>query len=239
MNSKTITLDMDRSQIPLRKFKKAVDAFFDLIESVSKEAGDGDALKWTISVEKGSARVIAFCEEESAQVAEVLKALPSGLKDLEKGNIVDLPHLFSEKAVKAARSLAVVKGRGENTIPIKVRVGRSFTSITSKTATTADDLIEGKHQSFGSIEGKLLMISDENGFSFAVSEAFFKQRVTCWVAEEFIDVAVKSFRKRVRVTGLVQYNRFQKPVSVRVSEIYQFPDNSELPSLEEMRGILA
>jgi hypothetical protein len=56
--------------------------------------------------------------------------------------------------------------------------------ITAKTAETANDLVEAAYQSFGSIEGKLIMLSDDQGFKFAIYQKLFDRRVTCFMDEE-------------------------------------------------------
>lgn len=238
-NPQAITLELGKTQIPLRRFREAVAAFFELIESVSREVATGDPIKWTISVQKGSALVVATPDPKHERTDEVLRIVPAGIAKLEGGNLDTLPDKFSEKAVRAARKLSVFRDRGENTIPISLAIGDHRTPITSKTAATADDLVEAAYQSYGSVEGKLLMLSDEDGFKFAVSQPLFNRRVICFVHEEMIPKAIAAFRKRVRVSGRMQYNRAGNPVSVQVESIFQFPQNSDLPSVAEMKGILA
>lgn len=77
---RTVVLDMDHKQIPLRQFKDVVSAFFELLESVSSEASGAEPIQWTISVQEGSARVIARCNTDSDESEKVISALPNGLK---------------------------------------------------------------------------------------------------------------------------------------------------------------
>lgn len=239
-NPQAITLELGKTQIPLRRFRDAVSAFFELIESVSREVtASGEPIKWLISVQKGSAQVVATPDPKHEKTEDVLRVVPAGIEQLEGGNLEKLPDKFSEKSVRAARKLSVFRDRGENIIPISISIGAQRTPITSKTASTADDLVEAAYQSYGSVEGKLLMLSDEDGFKFAVSQPLFNRRVICLGGEEMVAQAIASFRKRVRVSGRVQYNRSRNPVSIHVQTIFEFPQNSELPSIAEMKGILA
>jgi len=233
MNS--ITLDLDSSQVPLAKFKQAVTSFLEMIEEVSRTSSE-EKLKWTISVEKGSALVIASCNQPAAKCVTV--ALPAALKSLERGTN-ELPQGFSERAAKLARKLANVKGRGDNIIPITIRSGRTSTDLSSRTTATVDDLIEASHQSFGSLEGKLYLLSDHNGFRFKIHQQLFKRDITCFVEDDEVENALGAFRKRVSVFGRIQYNRFSKPISIKVSKMSVFPSNDELPTLKEIRGLLA
>ncbi len=238
---KTLVLSLDAPRIPLRRFKRALSAFFDLIESVAKEAaGDGEGVTWKVKVSEGSARVTAFahCADESTAGA-VTAAIPAGLKLLEIGGQNQKPHLFSDASVEAARKLADTRGRGKESIPISVRGGRYLTALTSKTVASADDLVGAQHQSFGSLEGTLNLISDEGGVSFNVFQSLYKRKVKCHIEDELVDDAIAAFRARVRVSGRVQYNRFGKPVSVSVTDIYRFPPDEELPTVKDVCGILA
>lgn len=223
----------------MRRFREAVSAFFELIESVSKESCPDKPIKWKISVEHGSARVIAHADPGSKEAAVVLKSLHAGVAELEKGDIENAPLHFSERAIRAARKLSVVRERGDEMIPVSLLVGNKRNEITAKTAAAASNLVDTAYQSYGSIEGKLLMLSDEDGFKFAVQQKLFDRRVICFVAEALVPEAIAAFRRRVRVMGRIQYNRVGNPVSLDVGEIIIMPQNSDLPSVAEMRGILA
>lgn len=231
----SVTLNLDSSEVPLARFRQAVTSFLEMIEEVSKTQ-TGEKLNWTISVQKGSAVVIATCDQPAAKT--VSTTLPRALKELENG-AEQLPEGFSEKAARAARKLAKTKGKGPDIIPITIHSGRAKASISEKTSSSVDDLIEASHQSFGSLEGRLYLLSDQNGFTIRIHQQLFKRDITCFLKEEQIELALKAFRSRVRVTGRIQYNRFDKPVSIKVSDFVAFPSNDELPSPSEMKGILA
>lgn len=239
--ARTITLELGKAEIPLRRFKEAVSAFFDLLESVSRETSPEHLIKWNISVQKGSARVIAhFDEADRKAAAPIFKVLPTGLSELEAGGIQEPPAMFSERAIRAARRLSVVRDRGAEAIPVSLIIGTKRAEITANTAQTANDLVEAAYQSYGSVEGKLIMLSDEEGFKFAVHQRLFDRRITCTILDDpLAEEAIGAFRHRVRVQGRIQYNRIGNPVSVTVANIFKFPPNSELPSVQEMKGILS
>jgi hypothetical protein len=46
------------------------------------------------------------------------------------------------------------------------------------------------------------------------------------------------FRRRVEVSGLIHYRRNGVPISIDVESIEILPDDSDLPSLDDVRGIL-
>jgi hypothetical protein len=52
-----------------------------------------------------------------------------------------------------------------------------------------------------------------------------------------MEKAVKAFRKRVSVIGLVKYRRNGTPLSIDVDDIHVFDPDSELPSVDDVIGI--
>jgi hypothetical protein len=95
-----------------------------------------------------------------------------------------------------------------------------------------------QYQAYGAIEGKLSTISERGQFQFVVWDALSDRPVNCFIPEDKFDEATQAFRKRVHVSGMIQYGRDRKPVAIKVDRIRRFREISELPELEEFRGIL-
>jgi len=236
-----LTLQL-HGEIPLEKFQRAVSAFVDLVQEVTKETLTRDhQIRWTTAVRAGSAMVIAIPHYESeteAEALQVLRAIPSGINAIEHGTEV-MPLHFNRDAVNAVKRLAIVPGlKGTDVTSISIRGGHEKVNVTAKSVATAEALVGGQRQSYGAIEGKLRTITDCGGFRFVVYDSLANKRTDCFIDEELLEEALANFRKRVRVSGVVRCDRFGDPVSIKVSNIYVFRQNSELPSIQEMRGIL-
>lgn len=236
-----LSLDL-KGDLPLDKFEKAVAAFFDLIKEVTREALTEDQrIRWTVTVRSGSATVNAiphFDENSAPKARQILHAIPSGIRALERG-VEAMPEMFTRAAVKDVKILGNIRGlRGEDVTDVRIRNGSIKSRVTTKSVAAVDALIGGQQQSYGAIEGKMQTITERGGFRFVVYDSLHDHRVDCFIEEEeLMEKAVSNFRKRVRVSGLVQYDRNGDPVSIKVTEIYVFRPNSELPSVNEMRGI--
>lgn len=236
-----LTLDL-KGSLPLEKFEKAIAAFFDLIKEVTKEAlQEKQKIRWTVTVRSGSAIVNAvphFEPDVAAEARQILRAVPDGVRAIESG-AEEMPRFFNREAVKAVKRLGTLQTlRADDVTGVRIRSLSTKANITPKSVTGADGLIGGQHQSYGSIEGKMQTITDRDGFKFVVYDSLYDHRVDCFIEEELLEQAIEDFRKRVRVSGMVQYNRLGDPVSIKVNEIYAFKANSELPSVKEIRGIL-
>ncbi|HZR05427.1 MAG TPA: hypothetical protein VFA61_06335 [Candidatus Udaeobacter sp.] len=236
-----LSLDL-RGSLPIEKFEKAIGAFFDLIKEVTKEAlNENQKIRWTVTVRSGSATVNAiphYAPDVAAEARQILRAVPQGIQAIERGS-EESPRFFSREAIKAVKRLGALQSlKPDDVTGVRIRSDSVKANITPKSVASADALIGGQHQAFGSIEGKMQTITDREGFRFVVYDSLYDNRVDCFVDEDLMEQAIASFRHRVRVSGTVQYDRQGDPVSVKVNEIYAFPKNSELPSVKRIRGIL-
>lgn len=230
-----------KGDLPLEKFEKAVGAFFDLIKEVTKKAlRDDQKIRWTVTVRAGSSIVNAiphFKQEVAPQAAQILKDIPAGIRAMERGT-EEIPRGYTREAIKFVRTLASVRGlKGPDVTSIDVGCGKDRTAVTAKSFAAAEGLVGGQRQSYGAVEGKMQTITERGGFRFVVYSSMLDQKIDCFVDEELMEKAVANFSKRVRVSGLTQYDRFGDPVSIKATDIYVFRPNSELPSVHSMRGI--
>ncbi len=230
-----------KGDLPLDKFEKAVGAFFDLVKEVTKNAlRENQRIRWTVSVRAGSSIVNAiphYLPDVAEQAAQILNDIPSGIRALERGTDT-MPPGFTRDAVKSVRALASVRGlKGPDVTAIDVGFGKDRVAVTAKSFAAAESLVGGQRQSYGAVEGKMQTITERGGFRFVVYSSLLDQKIDCFVDEDLMEKAVANFGKRVRVSGLTQFDRFGDPVSIKASDIYVFRPNSELPSVHSMRGI--
>lgn len=236
-----IALAFDAKVVHPDIFKRAVNAFIELLKAVSDEAaGEGKKIQWNMSVEKGSnvvvARPIADTETEYASNL-VIDALPNGMRQLQRGTPT-VPIYFNDRALHAAKELASVKdGTSKKLDYIEIRASGKPCDVGERAITSVSRLLGGQHQALGSIEGRLQTITDRGTLQFVVYDSLFDKGVNCFMDDKIVDKAIKNWRKRVAVSGMVQYDRDGRPVSIRVDVIREFKDVSELPSIHEMRGI--
>jgi len=234
----SITLDFDGPVITPDTFRRMVSAFVDLLMAVTdKAAGTGKKTVWDMTVSRGSrvftARAIAD-HLTTATTRRVLTAIPDGLKQLEKGTAIS-PAYFDQRALRAARELATIPKQRKLTY-VKFRTEGPDVAVSQRSADTAVKLL-GQHQALGSVEGKLQTISERGSLQFVVFDSLYDNGVNCFMDEEMMEKAKDAFRKRVSVTGMVQYDQENRPVSIRVDEIKVFKDIAELPPIGNLRGI--
>ena len=111
--------------------------------------------------------------------------------------------------------------------------------LTEKTVANVDALLGSAIKDYGTVEGYLRVLSVQGGTFIAVVDPLNDRAVRCWVSDELFDKAYKAFRKRVSVTGLIHYRKDGQPNSIEVDDLSVFPERSELPTAEEVHGILS
>lgn len=236
-----ITLSFDATIVTPDVFKRAINAFIELLKSVSDETtGSGKKIQWNMSVAKGSNNVIArpVADVLTARASSlVIQAIPQGIRRLQKGTTT-APAYFDTDALQAAKELAEIISSGRNK-PSYIRIQSTGTpcEIEERTVASVDRLLGGQHQALGTIEGKLQTISNRGQLQFVVFDSLYDKGVNCFVEDEMVDQAVQGFGKRVAVSGMIQYDKEGRPVSIRVDSVHIFKAESELPSIDEMHGI--
>lgn len=95
------------------------------------------------------------------------------------------------------------------------------------------------YHDFGSVEGRLEAIQDSAGLQLRVRDNLFNALVKCILPDSLLREAFASFRRRVEVAGVVHYRANGTPISVNVERLITLPDDDDLPTHSDVRGILA
>ena len=95
-----------------------------------------------------------------------------------------------------------------------------------------------KYRDYGSIEGKLQVISVRKNLKFVVYDDLSDQPVKCYFKSGITEEVVSAFDKRVSVYGLIMYKSQGEPYSVRVEQLKVFKEQDELPTINDVLGIM-
>lgn len=238
-----ITLKLDGALITPEDFKKAVQAFVELLLTVTEEiAHGGKRPLWNMSVREGStilvARPVPDVQTRKAARATI-KQVKSTVTKIERGRF-DFSE-FTSKTLYAVRELASLPAKlnrnGISTVTIGGGEGKAA-PLTSKTADFLKKNLGAQRNSIGSIEGKLSTISERGTFQFVVFDSLADRGINCFLDQDKFRDAHAAFGKRVSVFGLIQYDRDGKPLSIRVEKIRILRNLSEMPPIEAFLGVL-
>jgi len=230
-----------------KEFADSVVAFVGVItgvsESVDPNAGTSD---WAITVKEGSMLIQAVAnpgiEGAKQTVRKVAPMICQGLmqleSDVDQGNHSDC--IFGEKVLKHIRKIADLTNHGqEKTVSIK-SAGKKVL-FTPQIAQNTNHLLSPKkaHSAIGHVEGKLSTLAERRGFKMVVYRSLDGLAVECITDDPDLEAhALKAFRKRVSIQGIVKYNNQGKPVSVIAKQIRILRSESDLIPIPEIKANL-
>jgi hypothetical protein len=231
-----IEIKIEGPRLTPEKFIEAAKSFFALVQGVSKNVVN-KPINWIAEADKGSAVLRGRAENPGPESSQAIDAICRGIRSLRSGAKA-IPNGFTREEVRACQILAgLVDGRAIQSIFIQN--GGAPEVISSTIVTTAEAILSGEnYTAFGSIEGKIDSLSDRQGFSCSVYEPYLRREIVCYFQKsEVQEEAIKGFRKRVLAGGLIRYAKEGHPTSIVVDTIRIFPDESELPTIEEVQAI--
>lgn len=236
--SNQIEIKIEGRKLTPEKFLKAAQAFFDLIQGVAKNVVS-IPVSWIAEVDKGSNVIRGRIENPTAESQKAIDLICRGVHALRTG-VKAIPPGFTRQEVGACKILAELTDESDiRSISISIRNGGASEELSKSAVSAADAILSGEnYTAFGSIEGRIDSLSDRRGFSCSVYEPHLQREITCYFQKnEVQEEAIKGFRKRVLAGGLIRYAKEGHPTSIVVDTIRIFPEESELPTVEEVQAI--
>jgi hypothetical protein len=237
-----LTLEIGADLSPDR-FIALARAFFGYVQEISESfAPEGNVPQWIVRVREGSMLLAVDpgvgLPPESADI--VYARAERGIERLTAGDLEDsgLP----EPAIRYLRTLAeAAEGTPGKTHPVPMRlwVKRKPIPVEPGIASVIREDWRANYSDYGTIEGRLETIQEvHGGLQFQIRDAMLRQKVRCYFPEELLPEVFEKFRKRVEVSGLIHYRKNGTPIGIEAERIQTLPDDSELPTAEDVRGIL-
>ncbi|MFH1158106.1 MAG: hypothetical protein V1721_04385 [Pseudomonadota bacterium] len=229
-----LTLELDGKQNSI-KFLKAVSAFIKFVEEVTKaSAGEQPRPEWTVQV-KGGSNLVGLVPTpgfSSAIVQNTLTLVKSGIDSI--GTNAFVSDEFSEEALQQLRKLAEISD-DETTARIWVR--KFPVRITKKIASAIAEMMGSSYQDYGSVEGRLQVVSERGAYSAEITDPLSKKPVKCHLNRELIKESLSLFGQRVAAYGKIHYRKDGNIVSIDVEEFTPFPPPEKIPSFVKVHGI--
>ena len=238
-----LTIDFGDELEP-KEFIDAVKSFFAYVEEVAgKKTEQGVDIKWAVKVKEGSCLVgfqpssIVPREHLSAIYDTIEQDFNSVLKEKFSEPTV------SEKAKNCFSILSRLTNREEKSKGVRLWLDRRPHDIIPDIADILDKYKNKnrklKYKSFGSIEGRLYQIGDKSDTDkIFIEDILYPNPVSCIITGRILSTALKNFKRRVEITGLIHYKKDGIPEKIEAYHIEIFPENSDLPSVEDVCGIM-
>jgi len=121
---------------------------------------------------------------------------------------------------------------------IRVSLDGEKAVLSPSTLTNAQSLVEPRYESIGSLVGSLDSITVHSGNEFRVWNEVTGFAVRCRFSSEMMSQVKDLLGRRVVVHGSIRSNERGQPTSVEVKDFETYPEESELPAIEEMSGLV-
>ena len=217
-----------------KKFLKAVTAFIKYVEEVAKTSADDEVCLWTVQVKKASNLIcMEPTSKDNPAIAERTYAVVgNGMNSIKDGG---LPDDHSKEALSYLRRIGEVAD-GKNAP--KIWVKKEPVQITQKVSANIKDYINKHYQDYGSIEGLLQVISERGSYSAEITDPLNNKPIKCILNKDLMKAALSGFSSRVEAYGKIKYRADGAVLSIEVEKFTPFPSTEEIPSFEDVRGIL-
>jgi hypothetical protein len=185
-----------------------------------------------------SAEIDEDTDLSDSDIDNLLSTSSSGLVSLQ--NSANIPPFFTDHALTAARRLGSLTG--ENGVTrLEVTLGDHMLDVTNTIEAYVVEATKGKIRSVGSIEGTIEGVSVHGKKRFKLYERQSGRALDCQFDFDEHSIFDDYWRKRVLVRGEIWSRADGHPINIHVSkpeDIYSFPDDDQLPSAADVRGIL-
>ena len=95
------------------------------------------------------------------------------------------------------------------------------------------------YDDLGTIEGRLEVIMDTSGsLKIIINDFLYPNAVICVVPEELMQSVLDILGRRVEIEGHIHYQRDGTPISIEASIVEVLPEDHELTSANDVRGIM-
>lgn len=243
IHTEELVFEVDGSRIAADKFRKGFNAFLDVIDEVVRDiSGKTRSINWIISLSQGSMRIHLRPEPRSRRmspqkVSFILDTIQAGFGTIESGS--GRPEHFSDGALRKIRELAsIVDSKDSGLDAVKIRRNGQTNNVTTQTQANVDSFLGTASKDWGSIEGKLCIVSARGGYTFSVYDDVDNRYVPCNFPDELLPKVLTAFGKRVSVSGIIRYTGHGEIRSVAVEDFEAFPASRELPGFEDVYGLL-
>jgi hypothetical protein len=235
-------LKLDAEEVSLSQLVSASSIFAALLREVSREyTGAERAVKWVVRVEPGSVKLPVRGRPTSDKVAaaavpEIVAAIVGGLKTLSERPA--RPPFFNDQALREAKALANLTN--DDLPGIAVKNGTVGMETSKQLMTHVDEVLGAGRESIGTIEGKLEALNiHEKPQRFGIFDLLTDQRVDCYFgANVDLEQVLRGVGRRVAVSGIIKTRGTGERFSIDVRGLRVFPAEAELPSPDDVRGIL-
>ena len=234
---KDLTLELDGTHITSQKFQKGIQAFFNLLDNVSKSLNPKRKIQWNVQVKSGSNLVgVEAVDLDPVIVQSIFNKVQQDVRLLESGDLEGAKNL-DESSLNNVRTLATLAG--DDTI-VKIWSFKQPTLVTHKSIASVKKILKDSYEDYGSITGWIGVVSCHKKIQATIYDDLWEKAIYCLGKDDMINEALKYFNaeNRVEVYGVIKYKKSGQPESITVEEMVAYPKSEKIPSADTIKGLL-
>ena len=223
-----------------KRFLATAREFFAFVESIVGPSLGHDRVEWRVKVREGSS-ILALAPAEGVLADEARRAYARILSATTALVSADLSvAALTDEALERARKLSDLSQSKNGPIPMRVWVCRVPILFGPDVGDFIREETRPAYTDFGSVEGVLNAIQDgKGGLELRIRDPLWSRAIKCLLPEGLLGLAMETFRQRVELFGEIHYRKDDTPESIRVERLDPLPNDDDLPSIQDVRGLLA
>jgi|GEM_PF-770896 len=221
------------------RFVSVARDFFALVEHLAGITST-DAVKWDVVAREGST-ILAMRPPEGAS-NEALTAIYAQVRQTTTSLVAGDwdPVIVDDKVLRLAKSISDIGRSTANAHPIRFWICREPIAFGPEVAERIREEESADYTDYGTLEGILQAIQDTRGaLELKIRDMIYPFPIRCVVDDNMLATALENFRHRVEIAGEIRYRRNGAATSIRADRIERLPDDDDLPTVEDVRGLLA
>ena len=237
-------LDVD-GHVTLASLTRLVESWTDFLGEVGRSVTGNparDAVRYVVTQASGGSFALGVRPQPAkdsvpaSMMPRITGTVTAGIRKLR--HEAQRPEHFSDRALVKLRDLARLVG--PETPALRVGNGRGRpVALSSTVLANVEAVLTSEVHTIGTIEGELEGLIIHGAKRFLLYDGLTGRRVTCYFGDTMSWEGLRDvFGKRMAVTGGIRSRRSGERASINVSSYYVFPEESELPSADEVRGIV-
>lgn len=244
MEQRTIYLQIGTGdRITLKGFSSAIRNFLGILEDMDAAISSaGESVRWeVVFLQKNSPPVVGVkgvptSKSNKAAPTRVRREVFSGVRALEKAT--RKPNISDSALSRMSRLAEQSKYTGPMELYTDLEKKGQVVEIGPELIENIEQHLGRASESNGSIVGQLDTIAVHRSNEIRVWEENYNRAVRCEYKPALEEKIKSLLRRRVIVSGLVYFNTKGQPVSVQADGIEPYPDQTSLPTIAEMSGLI-
>lgn len=234
-------------QVTLAGLTRLVESWTDFLDEIGKSVTghpSARAVRYVVTEASGGSFTLRVRPQPASEdvpahvIPRIAPTVISGIRELQRQ--AKRPRHFSDDALDKLRDLARLTGPETPTLTVNGG-GRDDrpVALSSEVLAHVEAVLTPAFRTIGTIEGELEGLIIHGRKRFLLYDRMAGRQVVCYFGDAVSWEEIRDlFGKRMAVTGEIRSRRSGERASINVSSYYVFPREEDLPSAEEVRGLI-